>query len=667
MIEDQVRILRDELHYHEHKYYVENQPEISDIEFDMLMKELEKLEENNPSLITPNSPTQRVGGQIVLGERIRHHEPMLSLENTYTSEELYNFDRRIRKALSDQDIEYVVELKIDGLGVALSYEQGYLSYGLTRGDGDFGEDVSANIRTIKSIPLKLKQLSQMPMPDVLEVRGEVFIPKSQLGEVNDRRVKAGESPFSNTRNAAAGSLRLLDTDIVAQRPLDIFVYRLSHGIDLETHNQGLKMLIDLGFKVNEIANVYSSMEEVIQCYHKWRDQYKNLDYDTDGIVVKVNDINHQELLGVRAKSPRWAICCKFPASQATTRINQIEVQVGRTGVLTPVATLDPVELAGARIENATLHNAQEIARKDIQVGDWVVLERSGDVIPKVVSVLTEKRSGEEIVFRFPNTCPSCDEQIQRSEQETAIRCINVACPDQLKRRIEHFTSRNALNIGGLGKQIVNQLIEAGLVSNIADLYQLQKNDLILLEGFGNQSAQNLISAITSSKEKSASRVLFGLGIFHVGQRAADLLIDHFTSIDMIANAEVEEIEAIHGIGPKTAESVVDFFTQLNNKVLFNKLKLAGLQTQAEMSFGLDQMEKSFLGKTFVLTGTLTAITRSMASERIKLMGGKVSSHVSKNTDFVVAGENAGNKKNQAIALGIQTLTEDAFLGMIDSV
>ena len=667
MIEDQVRILRDELHYHEHKYYVENQPEISDIEFDMLMKELEKLEENNPSLITSNSPTQRVGGQIVLGERIRHHEPMLSLENTYTSEELYNFDRRIRKALSDQDIEYVVELKIDGLGVALSYEQGYLSYGLTRGDGDFGEDVSANIRTIKSIPLKLKQLSQMPMPDVLEVRGEVFIPKSQLGEVNDRRAKAGESPFSNTRNAAAGSLRLLDTDIVAQRPLDIFVYRLSHGIDLETHNQGLKMLIDLGFKVNEIANVYSSMEEVIQCYHKWRDQYKNLDYDTDGIVVKVNDINHQELLGVRAKSPRWAICCKFPASQATTRINQIEVQVGRTGVLTPVATLDPVELAGARIENATLHNAQEIARKDIQVGDWVVLERSGDVIPKVVSVLTEKRSGEEIVFRFPNTCPSCDEQIQRSEQETAIRCINVACPDQLKRRIEHFTSRNALNIGGLGKQIVNQLIEAGLVSNIADLYQLQKNDLILLEGFGNQSAQNLISAITSSKEKPASRVLFGLGIFHVGQRAADLLIDHFTSIDMIANAEVEEIEAIHGIGPKTAESVVDFFTQLNNKVLFNKLKLAGLQTQAEMSFGLDQMEKSFLGKTFVLTGTLTAITRSMASERIKLMGGKVSSHVSKNTDFVVAGENAGNKKNQAIALGIQTLTEDAFLGMIDSV
>ena len=667
MIEDQVRILRDELHYHEHKYYVENQPEISDIEFDMLMKELEKLEENNPSLITSNSPTQRVGGQIVLGERIRHHEPMLSLENTYTSEELYNFDRRIRKALSDQDIEYVVELKIDGLGVALSYEQGYLSYGLTRGDGDFGEDVSANIRTIKSIPLKLKQLSQMPMPDVLEVRGEVFIPKSQLGEVNDRRAKAGESPFSNTRNAAAGSLRLLDTDIVAQRPLDIFVYRLSHGIDLETHNQGLKMLIDLGFKVNEIANVYSSMEEVIQCYHKWRDQYKNLDYDTDGIVVKVNDINHQELLGVRTKSPRWAICCKFPASQATTRINQIEVQVGRTGVLTPVATLDPVELAGARIENATLHNAQEIARKDIQVGDWVVLERSGDVIPKVVSVLTEKRSGEEIVFRFPNTCPSCDEQIQRSEQETAIRCINVACPDQLKRRIEHFTSRNALNIGGLGKQIVNQLIEAGLVSNIADLYQLQKNDLILLEGFGNQSAQNLISAITSSKEKPASRVLFGLGIFHVGQRAADLLIDHFTSIDMIANAEVEEIEAIHGIGPKTAESVVDFFTQLNNKVLFNKLKLAGLQTQAEMSFGLDQMEKSFLGKTFVLTGTLTAITRSMASERIKLMGGKVSSHVSKNTDFVVAGENAGNKKNQAIALGIQTLTEDAFLGMIDSV
>ena len=667
MTEDQIRILRDELHYHEHKYYVENQSEISDVEFDMLMKELEKLEKENPSLITPNSPTQRVGGQAVLGERIRHNGSMLSLENTYTSEELYDFDRRIRKSLPDQKIKYVVELKVDGLGVALNYEDGYLSYGLTRGDGEFGEDVTANVRTIKSIPLKLKQLSQMPMPNVLEVRGEVFIPKSQLAKVNERRLKAGESPFSNTRNAAAGSLRLLDTNIVAQRLLDIFVYRLSYGIDLETHDQGLKMLVDLGFKVNEMVNVYSSIEEVIQCYYKWRDQYRNLDYDTDGIVVKVNDINHQELLGVRAKSPRWAICCKFPASQATTRINQIEIQVGRTGVLTPVATLDPVEIAGARIKNATLHNEQEITRKDIRVGDWIVLERSGDVIPKVVSVLAEKRSGWEKVFRFPNTCPSCGEQVQRSEQETAIRCINVECPDQLKRRIEHFVSRNALNIEGLGKQTVKQLIEVGLVSNIADLYHLQKDDLLVLEGFGDQSVENLISAIASSKQKPASRVLFGLGILHVGQSAADLLIDHFVSIDVISVAEVGQIGTIHGIGSKTAESVVDFFAQLNNRVLFDQLKLAGLQMQAEVPVDLGQVEGSFLGKTFVLTGTLTGMTRSMVSERIKLMGGKVSSNVSKNTDFLVVGENAGNKKNQAIALGIQTLTEDTFLEMIDSV
>lgn len=592
---------------------------------------------------------------------------MLSLENTYTSEELYDFDRRIRKSLPDQKIKYVVELKVDGLGVALNYEDGYLSYGLTRGDGEFGEDVTANVRTIKSIPLKLKQLSQMPMPNVLEVRGEVFIPKSQLAKVNERRLKAGESPFSNTRNAAAGSLRLLDTNIVAQRLLDIFVYRLSYGIDLETHDQGLKMLVDLGFKVNEMVNVYSSIEEVIQCYYKWRDQYRNLDYDTDGIVVKVNDINHQELLGVRAKSPRWAICCKFPASQATTRINQIEIQVGRTGVLTPVATLDPVEIAGARIKNATLHNEQEITRKDIRVGDWIVLERSGDVIPKVVSVLAEKRSGWEKVFRFPNTCPSCGEQVQRSEQETAIRCINVECPDQLKRRIEHFVSRNALNIEGLGKQTVKQLIEVGLVSNIADLYHLQKDDLLVLEGFGDQSVENLISAIASSKQKPASRVLFGLGILHVGQSAADLLIDHFVSIDVISVAEVGQIGTIHGIGSKTAESVVDFFAQLNNRVLFDQLKLAGLQMQAEVPVDLGQVEGSFLGKTFVLTGTLTGMTRSMVSERIKLMGGKVSSNVSKNTDFLVVGENAGNKKNQAIALGIQTLTEDTFLEMIDSV
>ncbi|HIA67148.1 TPA: NAD-dependent DNA ligase LigA [Candidatus Poribacteria bacterium] len=667
MTEDQVRILRDELHYHEHKYYVENQPEISDVEFDMLMKVLEKLEKENPSLITPNSPTQRVGGQMVLGERIRHHGLMLSLENTYTSEELYDFDRRIRKTLPDQEIKYVVELKVDGLGVALNYEDGYLSYGLTRGDGDFGEDVTANVRTIKSIPLKLKQLNYMSVPSILEVRGEVFIPKSQLGKVNELRINAGESPFANTRNAAAGSLRLLDSNIVTQRPLDIFIYRLSYGVDLETHDQGLKMLVDLGFKVNEMANVYSSMEEVIQYYYEWRDQYKNLDYDTDGIVVKVNNINHQELLGVRTKSPRWAICCKFPASQATTRINQIEIQVGRTGVLTPVATLDPVEIAGARIKNATLHNEQEITRKDIRVGDWIVLERSGDVIPKVVSVLAEKRSGWEKVFRFPNTCPSCGEQVQRSEQETAIRCINVECPDQRKRRIEHFVSRNALNIEGLGKQTVKQLIEVGLVSNIADLYHLQKDDLLVLEGFGDQSAENLISAIASSKQKPASRVLFGLGILHVGQSAADLLIDYFVSIGAISVAEVGQIGTIHGIGSRTAESVVDFFAQPDNRELFDQLKLAGLRMRAEAPVDLGQVEGSFLGKTFVLTGTLIGMTRSMASERIKLMGGKVSSNVSKNTDFLVGGENAGNKKNQAIALGIQILTEDTFLEMIDSV
>ena len=667
MTEDQVRILRDELHYHEHKYYVENQPEISDVEFDMLMKVLEKLEKENPSLITPNSPTQRVGGQMVLGERIRHHGLMLSLENTYTSEELYDFDRRIRKTLPDQEIKYVVELKVDGLGVALNYEDGYLSYGLTRGDGDFGEDVTANVRTIKSIPLKLKQLNYMSVPSILEVRGEVFIPKSQLGKVNELRINAGESPFANTRNAAAGSLRLLDSNIVTQRPLDIFIYRLSYGVDLETHDQGLKMLVDLGFKVNEMANVYSSMEEVIQYYYGWRDQYKNLDYDTDGIVVKVNNINHQELLGVRTKSPRWAICCKFPASQATTRINQIEIQVGRTGVLTPVATLDPVEIAGARIKNATLHNEQEITRKDIRVGDWIVLERSGDVIPKVVSVLAEKRSGWEKVFRFPNTCPSCGEQVQRSEQETAIRCINVECPDQRKRRIEHFVSRNALNIEGLGKQTVKQLIEVGLVSNIADLYHLQKDDLLVLEGFGDQSAENLISAIASSKQKPASRVLFGLGILHVGQSAADLLIDYFVSIGAISVAEVGQIGTIHGIGSRTAESVVDFFAQPDNRELFDQLKLAGLRMRAEAPVDLGQVEGSFLGKTFVLTGTLIGMTRSMASERIKLMGGKVSSNVSKNTDFLVGGENAGNKKNQAIALGIQILTEDTFLEMIDSV
>ena len=425
------------------------------------------------------------------------------------------------------------------------------------------------------------------------------------------------------------------------------------------------MLANLGFKVNSMTEVYSSMAEVIQYYDKWRDLYSDLDYDTDGIVVKVNAINHQESLGVRAKSPRWAICCKFPASQATTKINRIETQVGRTGALTPVATLTPVEIAGVRVANVTLHNEQEVIRKDIRVGDWVVLERSGDVIPKVVSVLVEKRSGLEKAFRFPNACPSCGENVQRSENEVAVRCINVECPDQLKRRIEHFVSRNALNIEGLGKQTVNQLIKADLIANIANLYHLQKDDLCALEGFGDRSSQNLISAIELSKQKPASKVLFGLGIFHVGQRVADLLIDHFISIDAIAEAEAERFETIHGIGSRIAESVVEFFARPNNKSLINQLKLAGLQMQVETPVDSDQAEGAFVGKTFVLTGTLTAMTRSEANKSIKLLRGKVNSNVSKNTDFVVVGENAGSKKNQAIELGIQTLTEDNFLEMID--
>ena len=665
-IQNQVEALREQICYHERKYFIDDQPEILDEAYDRLMKELEHFEAIHPELVTPDSPTQRVGGETALGTSVPHRAQMLSLDNTYSPEELYDFDQRVRKALPDQPVAYVTELKIDGLGVALLYEDGRLVRGATRGDGEYGEDVTANLRTIRTIPLRLAPVQ--PMPTVLEVRGEVFIPRDRLEEVNRQRIAEDQAPFANARNAAAGSVRLLDPTITASRPLDIFIYTLGYaeGIEIAQHTEALALLAGLGFKMNPYTETHSSIEEVIAYCHQWTADRETIPYDTDGIVVKVDSLQQQDALGTTAKSPRWAIACKFPAHQVTTQIEAIEVQVGRTGVLTPVAILAPVQLAGATITHATLHNEQELIRKDVRVGDTVFLERSGDVIPKITAVLTDQRKGTEKVFRLPDHCPVCETPVQRSEDEAAIRCVNVACSAQLKRRIEHFASRNALNIDGLGPAIVEQLVGVGLIHDVADLYALKQEDLVSLERMGKKSAENLINAIEGSRGIPVAKVLFGLGIHHVGANVAELLIDHFSSIDVLADASLEDIESIHGIGPQIAESILHFFSQPRVQKFLKRLKDAGLQWVAESSELTETSDNIFAGKTVVLTGSLSTMTRSEASDKIKERGGKVSSSVSQRTDYVIAGESAGSKYDRAIQLGVPILTEQEFTKELSS-
>ena len=664
-----VEDLRELIRYHEHKYYVENQPQISDYEFDQLMVKLGQLEVAESQSPPVDSPTQRIGGPVVensRGTRIQHHGPMLSLENTYDPEILRSFDQRVRQALPGQEITYIGELKIDGLGVALFYQNGYLSYGATRGNGQFGEDVTVNLRTIKSIPLRLKAVTSEPMPDQIEVRGEVFMPKAALDLVNQQRDANEEPSFVNPRNAAAGSLRLLDPGITAQRPLDIFLYHLSFGIDLKTHQQSLDEIQKFGFKLNPYNEIHTTIDSVIDYYHRLCQIRHTLDYEVDGIVVKVNDLTQQRVLGTTAKFPRWAICCKFPASQVTTRIERIEVQVGRMGVLTPVAHLQPVEVGGATITHATLHNEQELIRKDIRIGDQVILKRSGDVIPKITQVLPDKRDGTEQIFRLPDLCPDCQSPIQRSENETAVRCVNTECPAQRKRRISHFASRSALEIEGLGEQIVDQLVEADLVKTVADLYQLQMGDLLGLEKFAEKKAGNLLQAIENSKTVALPRVLFGLGIQHVGQTVAISLCENLLSMDAIMEATTERLQEINGIGEKIANSLVGFFSRSENRNLISRLREAGLQLAAIEASTTSSSDRHnfFVDKTFVLTGVLTTMTRAEATQQIEDLGGKVTGHISRKTDFLVVGESPGSKQKRALELGVEVLAEADFKRLI---
>lgn len=657
---ERVNQLRRLIEEHNYYYYVLDQPRITDAEYDRLMQELIKLEEKHPELITPDSPTQRVGGQpLPFFAQVRHRSPLLSLNDVFGVDDLRDFHRRVVAAVGS-DVEYVVELKIDGLSVALTYDQGILVTGATRGDGEVGEDVTQNLKTIRSLPLRLRQ----PLAR-LEVRGEAFMPKEAFARLNAARESAGEPTFANPRNAAAGSLRQLDPKVAAHRSLDIFVYQVMYveGYQLTTHAQALELLESLGFKVNPHRRVCRCLEEVMDFARQWEDKRHDLPYQIDGLVIKVNRLDQQAALGATAKSPRWAVAYKFPAEQAQTVVRQIVVSVGRTGVLTPTAIFDPVRLAGTTVSRATLHNEDYIREKDVRLGDTVVVQKAGDIIPEVVEVKKEKRTGQEKPFQMPRTCPECGAPAVRLEGEAAYRCTGgIYCPAQVRERIIHFASRNAMDIEGLGPAIISQLLAASLIRDPADLYSLRYEDLVQLERMGPQSSKNLLAAIERSKQNSLAQLIFALGIMHVGERAAAVLSRHYHSLDELMAAKVEDLTKLPDVGPKIAESIVSFFEVPGNRQVIAKLKAAGVDPRSEVEGG--QAQGKLAGKTFVLTGTLERFSRSEAEKLIESQGGKATSSVSKKTDYVVVGANPGSKYDRALQLGVKILSEEEFLKLV---
>ncbi|HHV29645.1 NAD-dependent DNA ligase LigA [Acetivibrio mesophilus] len=661
-IDKRILELREVLNYHSHKYYVEDAPEISDFEYDALYRELEKLEEERPDLITPDSPTQRVGDKPLEGfKKVLHAVQMQSLSDVFSREELLAFDRRVREAIGD-NTEYVVEKKIDGLSVSLIYENGVFTRGATRGDGLVGEDVTQNLKTIKSIPLKLKK--QLPL---LEVRGEVFISKKDFIRINEEQESAGQQLFANPRNAAAGSLRQLDPKVANLRKLDIFIFNIQRieGESLETHSDTLDFLKELGFKVSPGYKVCQDINAVWDEINRIGDERGDIGFEIDGAVVKVNSLSHREVLGSTIKTPRWAVAYKYPAEVKETVVTKIWVNVGRTGVLTPNAVFDPVRLAGSTVSRATLHNMDYIREKDIRIGDTVRIRKAGDIIPEVVDVVFEKRSGNEVVFNMPEQCPVCGADVVREDGEAAYRCTGIECSAQLYRNIVHFASRDAMNIEGLGPAIIESLLGKGLIKEIADLYYLykEKETLIKMERMGKKSIENLLTSIEKSKQNNIDRLIFGFGIRHIGLRAAQLLSENFESLDAIMNASSEDIEAIPEFGSKMAKSVEQFFSQKQIRDTIEKLKAAGVNT---ISFGKKKIKDNrFEGKTFVLTGTLPSLTRKEAEEIIKSFGGKTSGSVSKKTDYVLAGEEAGSKLEKAKDLGIEIIDENSFRQMIE--
>ncbi len=660
----QIEKLRSEIRRHEELYYVHDNPEISDVEYDKLLNQLQELEAQNPELITIDSPTQRVGGRPAQGfAEVVHRHPMLSLDNSYNIDELRAFDQRCLRLAEGRPLEYVAEMKIDGLSISLHYDEQVLVRGVTRGDGRIGEEVTQNARTIRSVPLRLNSKAKPSLKEI-EVRGEVFIPRKVFERTNAEREELGEPRFANPRNAAAGTIRQLDSKKVASRRLDMFAYDLIAGgrKPFATHWESLDWMAEAGFRVNPLRSLCSSIEEVIDFAGKIESQRDDLDYEIDGLVVKVNSTALQEDFGATNKAPRWAIAFKYAARQVTTKVLSISVQVGRTGALTPVANLEPVSLAGTTVSRATLHNPDEVKRLGIRIGDWVLIEKGGDVIPKVLKVIEQKRTGEEKPFRMPRKCPVCGGEISRPEGEVVSRCIAADCPAQLKGRLIHFASRRAMRIEGLGDSLVDQFVESGKVRDAGDLYSLTLEDIAGLERMATKSASNLIAQIEASKDRDFSNLIYALGLRHVGDRTATTLAKHFGSLDRLSKASVEELDDVPEIGLTVAQSVRDWFDDAGNLDLCSRLEAAGVRTRLQKTAG--PADDKFAGKSFVLTGTLEGYTRDEAKAAIENRGGRVASSVSKKTDYLVAGEEAGSKLDKATSLGVTVVDEESFKKML---
>lgn len=660
-----VRELQEMLREHDYRYYVLAQPSISDYEYDQLMKELEALEERYPDLRTADSPTQRVSGQPTKEfPVVRHRRPMLSLSNTYNEGEIRDFDRRVSSLLAPGEAyQYVCELKIDGVAISLIYCDGLLHQAVTRGDGEQGDEVTNNVKTIRSVPLRLPPESALRD---LEVRGEIYYPRAEFEKLNAQRVADGEAPFANPRNSAAGTLKMQDTRIVASRPLRIFCYYLDplqHNAAITSHHEALQMLRKLRFPVNPHSRLCQNVEAVIEFWREWGEGKNNLPYDVDGIVVKVNRLDQQQRLGSTAKSPRWAIAFKFATEQAETVLEDIQWQVGRTGTVTPVAHLRPVLLLGTTVSRATLHNLDEIQRLDVRIGDHVLIEKGGEIIPKIVEVLSDRRGPQILPYQPPTHCPVCATLLVRPQDEVALVCQNVACPAQVAGRIIHYAARKALDIEGLGEKVVELLLKNHLIHDYGDLYSLKTEQIAGLERMGEKSARNLIAGIENSKKRPLARLIFGLGIRYVGEGAAKLLANHFHSLKALSAASVEELAAIDGIGEKTAQSVRSFFSSAENRKVLEKLRAAKMPFEEAAPVSA-AAAAAFAGKSFVFTGKLSYFTREAAAAAVEELGARVSSSVSAKTDFVVAGEDAGSKLSKARQLGVTVLSEDEFLRLL---
>ena len=663
-IKGRIEALRQSLHHHNYRYYVLDDPEVSDAEYDRMLQELRALEQAHPHLVTPDSPTQRVGASpLEKFEAIPHAVPMLSLDNAFQEEDIFDFDRRVRRLLaSDEPVRYTAEPKMDGVAVELVYENGVLTAASTRGDGHVGEGVTANVKTIRSVPLVLASEDPGRPPPLLEARGEVFIGEQGFQRLNEERKRRNLSPFANPRNAAAGSLRQLDPRITAERPLEIFFYGIGRmtGPRVDSQWEILQRLRSLGLRINPLIRWKVTIEEVLDYFRELSAMRHDLGYEIDGVVIKVDRISDQQRLGATSRSPRWAIAYKFDAVQETTKVLGIDVQVGRTGALTPVAILEPVGIGGVTVGRATLHNEDEMRRKDIRIGDRVLIQRAGDVIPEVVNVISSVRTGRENVFPFPKSCPVCGSRAVRVEGEAVSRCMNSRCPAQLKERIRHFGSKHAFDIDGLGEKLIDQIVENRLVGTYADIFRLDAEVIGRLERMGTKSAENLIGAIEDSKQVSFARFLYALGIRHVGEHSASLLARHFKDVDALMEASEEEIAAVEGVGPVMASSIRKFFDREENREVVAQLLDAGVRIVYEK----EAVGGRLKGKTFVLTGSLETMSRSEAKKKIESAGGRVTGSISANTDFLVAGTSPGSKLDRAMALGVVVIDQEKLEALL---